>query len=111
MHPSARSSTASPATPRWPGTAPSEAGTCPSPAPVTFKNAEPLREALRAVPLSQVLVETDAPYLTPMPYRGRRNAGYLVPHTVRAMAEVTGRALEDVCETLWSTAERLYGPL
>ena len=47
---------------------------------VTFKNAEPLREALRAVPLDLVLVETDAPYLAPVPYRGRTNAGYLVPH-------------------------------
>ncbi|HET9658194.1 MAG TPA: TatD family hydrolase, partial [Kineosporiaceae bacterium] len=50
---------------------------------LTFKNAEPLRQALRAVPLDQVLVETDTPYLAPMPYRGKTNAGYLVPLTVR----------------------------
>ncbi len=77
---------------------------------LTFKNAEPLREALRAVPLDRVLVETDAPYLTPSPYRGRPNAGYLVPLTVRCMAEVLGRDLEEVCATLDATSEALYGP-
>jgi TatD DNase family protein len=77
---------------------------------LTFKNAEPLREALRAVPLEQVLVETDAPYLAPSPYRGRPNAGYLVPLTVRCMAEVLGRDLEEVCATLDATSEALYGP-
>ena len=77
---------------------------------LTFRNAEPLREALRAVPLEQVLVETDAPYLAPSPYRGRPNAGYLVPLTVRCMAEVLGRDLEEVCATLDATSEALYGP-
>ncbi len=77
---------------------------------LTFKNAEPLREALRAVPLEQVQVETDAPYLTPAPYRGRPNAGYLVPITVRAVAEVLERPLEEVCGVLASTSEALYGP-
>ena len=55
-------------------------------------------------------VETDAPYLTPAPYRGRPNAGYLVPITVRAVAEVLERPLEDVCGVLASTSEALYGP-
>ena len=54
---------------------------------VTFKNAPELREAAAVVPLDQLLVETDAPFLTPMPYRGRPNAPYLVPLTVRALAE------------------------
>ena len=57
-----------------------------------------------------VQVETDAPYLTPAPYRGRPNAGYLVPLTVRAVAEVLDRPLEQVCEVLGRTAEDLYGP-
>ena len=69
-----------------------------------------LRDALRSTPLEQVLVETDAPYLTPMPHRGAANAGYLVPLTVRCMAEVTGLDLERVCATLAATAEALYGP-
>ncbi|MFE3553077.1 TatD family hydrolase [Streptomyces kronopolitis] len=57
---------------------------------VTFKNAQPLRDALAVAPPELVLVETDAPFLTPAPYRGRANAPYLVPVTLRAMAEVKG---------------------
>lgn len=57
---------------------------------MTFKNAQPLRDALAVAPLDLVLVETDAPFLTPAPYRGRPNAPYLIPVTVRAMAEVRG---------------------
>jgi TatD DNase family protein len=57
---------------------------------VTFKNAQPLRDALAVAPQELVLVETDAPFLTPAPYRGRPNAPYLIPVTVRAMAAVRG---------------------
>ncbi|MFD4622415.1 TatD family hydrolase [Streptomyces sp. NPDC058475] len=57
---------------------------------MTFKNAQPLRDALAVAPLELVLVETDAPFLTPAPYRGRPNAPYLIPITVRAMAAVRG---------------------
>lgn len=57
---------------------------------VTFKNAQPLRDALAVAPAELVLVETDAPFLTPAPYRGRPNAPYLIPVTLRAMAEVRG---------------------
>lgn len=77
--------------------------------PVTFKNAEPLREALRATPLDRVLVETDAPYLTPTPYRGRPNASYLVPLTVRAMAEVRGDDLETLCRAIDANTEAAFG--
>lgn len=76
---------------------------------VTFTNATALRNALAAVGLGQVLVETDAPYLTPVPYRGRPNAGHLVPHTVRAMAEVLGADVERVCEAIDRTSEVVYG--
>ena len=76
---------------------------------VTFKNAADLREALAAVPLERVMVETDAPYLTPMPYRGRPNASYLVPLTVRFMAETLGRDLDEMCATLSATSETVYG--
>ena len=55
------------------------------------------------------MVETDAPYLAPVPYRGRTNAGYLVPHTVRAMAAVTGQDLARFCARLGDSADILYG--
>ncbi len=76
---------------------------------VTFTNAEPLRAALRATPLGRVLVETDAPFLTPTPYRGRPNASYLVPHTVRAMAEVLDLDLERLCRAIDVATEEAYG--
>ena len=76
---------------------------------VTFKNAEPLREALRVTPVDRVLVETDAPYLTPMPYRGRPNASYLVPLTMRAMAETLGSDLESLCEAVDANTDEAFG--
>jgi TatD DNase family protein len=76
---------------------------------VTFKNAEPLREALRVVPQDRVLVETDAPYLTPTPHRGRPNASYLVPLTVRAMAETRGEDLEGLCAAVDANTEEAFG--
>lgn len=78
---------------------------------VTFRNARELQAALLVVPLSQLLVETDAPYLTPMPFRGRPNAPYLLPHTVRFMAELRGEPLERVCEALSANAAAAFGPL
>ena len=77
--------------------------------PVTFKNAAPLRNALAVTPIDRVLVETDAPYLTPVPYRGRPNASYLVPHTVRAMAEARGDDLETLCAAVDANTERAFG--
>jgi TatD DNase family protein len=77
--------------------------------PVTFGANDVLREALRAVPLSRVLVETDAPYLTPHPYRGRPNAPYLLPHTVRRIATELDLEVDDLCRTLSTTAEAVYG--
>jgi TatD DNase family protein len=56
-----------------------------------------------------VLVETDAPYLTPMPYRGRPNASYLVPLTVRAMAASAGVEEDDMAAALWANARRAFG--
>jgi TatD DNase family protein len=76
---------------------------------VTFKNAEPLREALRVAPADRILVETDAPYLTPTPYRGRPNASYLVPLTVRAMAQTREDDLEGLCAALDANTEAAFG--
>jgi TatD DNase family protein len=76
---------------------------------VTFKNAPHLREALVVAPVDRVLVETDAPYLTPMPHRGRPNASYLVPHTVRAMAAARGADLAELCAALEANTFAAYG--
>jgi TatD DNase family protein len=76
---------------------------------VTFKNAQYLRDALLVAPLDRILVETDAPFLTPMPYRGRPNASYLVPLTVRAMADVRNDDLETLCAALAANTEAAYG--
>ena len=76
---------------------------------VTFKNAEPLREALRATPLDRILVETDAPYLTPVPHRGRTNASYLVPFTMRAMARTRDVDLEELCRAVESNTDTAFG--
>jgi TatD DNase family protein len=76
---------------------------------LTFGNAGSLREAAALTPVDQLLVETDSPFLTPMPYRGRPNASRLVPLTVRALAEVTGTELITLCESLTATAERVFG--
>jgi TatD DNase family protein len=75
---------------------------------VTFKNAEPLRDALRAAPLDLLLVETDAPFLTPMPHRGKPNAPYLVPLTVRAMAAVKGVDEDEMSAAIAATAARVF---
>ena len=76
---------------------------------VTFKNAAPLRNALAVTPRDRVLVETDAPYLTPTPHRGRPNASYLVPLTVRAMADVLGADLEELCRAIDTNTELAFG--
>lgn len=79
------------------------------PGTVTFKANEPLREALDLTPPDRVLAETDAPYLTPMPLRGKPNAPYLLPHTVRFMAERRGVELAELCEQLAANATALFG--
>ncbi|MEU8114729.1 TatD family hydrolase [Micromonospora sp. NPDC048947] len=77
---------------------------------VTFGSATALREAAALTPLDQMLVETDAPYLTPMPYRGRPNASYLIPLTVRALAATTGSDLDELCAAISATGDRAFGP-
>lgn len=76
---------------------------------VTFKNAGPVRDGARTCPVDQLLVETDAPYLTPMPYRGRRNAPYLIPLTVRSLADTKGVDLDGLCAAISATGERVFG--
>jgi len=76
---------------------------------MTFKNATDLRDAAVVAPAALLLVETDAPFLTPMPHRGRPNAPYLVPLIVRALAEVRGESPDDVAAAVTATATRVFG--
>ncbi|MEU0691593.1 TatD family hydrolase [Streptomyces uncialis] len=76
---------------------------------VTFKNAQPLRDALAVAPPELVLVETDAPFLTPAPYRGRPNAPYLIPVTLRAMAEVKGLHEDTLATAVAANTARAFG--
>ena len=76
---------------------------------VTFKNADELRAAAVVAPSELLLVETDAPFLTPMPHRGRPNAPYLVPLTVRALAELRGESADDVAAAVSANAARVFG--
>ncbi|TPX05048.1 TatD family deoxyribonuclease, partial [Schumannella luteola] len=76
---------------------------------VTFKNAQNLRDALEVIPRSRILIETDAPYLTPTPFRGRPNAPYLIPHTLRAMAAHLGTDASMLAAQISSTTEEVYG--
>jgi len=77
---------------------------------VTFPNAGQLREAAAVAPAELILVETDAPYLTPVPNRGRMNAPAQAAHTLRAVAAVKGIDVADLCSTIMSTGERVFGP-
>ena len=77
---------------------------------VTFANATGLRAAAAVTPLDAMLVETDAPFLTPTPYRGRPNGSYLIPLTVRALAAATGAELATVCAAISANGERVFGP-
>jgi len=78
--------------------------------PVTYKANHDLRAALRIAPLELVLAETDAPYLTPHPYRGQPNAPYAVNYTIRALAEIRGVPLDVMCRAISDNSERVYGP-
>ena len=76
---------------------------------VTFKPAQALRDAAAIVPDDLILVETDAPYLTPVPYRGKPNASYLMPYTVRTLAHVRGSDESALGALLWANAQRAFG--
>lgn len=76
---------------------------------VTFKNAQNLRDALAVTPRERILVETDAPFLTPVPHRGRPNAPYLIPFTVRFLAAELGVDLEELCTQLAANTLEVYG--
>lgn len=75
---------------------------------VTFKTATDIREATTICPPERLLVETDSPYLAPVPHRGKRNAPALLPLVGAMVAEVQGRSVDDVARTTWDAATALY---
>jgi TatD DNase family protein len=77
---------------------------------LTFKNAQPLRDAAAAVPADAVLVETDAPFLTPMPNRGKSNSPAQVVQTLRALADIKQLDVAELCAIIEATGERVFGP-
>lgn len=77
---------------------------------VTFKNAQNLRDALAVTPLERILVETDAPFLTPVPHRGRPNAPYLIPVTLRFMAAELAIPVDTLCAQVARNTLTAYGP-
>jgi TatD DNase family protein len=77
---------------------------------VTFASAGNLRAAAAITPPAQMMVETDAPYLTPTPYRGRPNASYLIPITMRALATASGTDLDTLCATISANGDDVFGP-
>jgi TatD DNase family protein len=77
---------------------------------VTFANAQPLRDAAAAAPPDLLLAETDAPFLTPVPNRGRPNQPAQVAYTLRRLAEIQDLDLAELCDTVTATAERTFGP-
>jgi TatD DNase family protein len=76
---------------------------------LTFRNATALREIARDVPADRILVETDAPYLAPVPHRGKRNEPGFVMHTAAVLAEARGVAPETIAEQTTDNFFRLFG--
>jgi len=76
---------------------------------ITFRNAQNLRDALAVTPRDRILVETDAPFLTPMPFRGRPNAPYLVPVTIRFMAAELDCDVDELCAQIARNTIDVYG--
>ena len=76
---------------------------------VSFRSADDVRAGAAMCPLERLLVETDSPYLAPVPYRGRPNRPALVPLVGAAVADVRGVPVEVVAEATWANAERVYG--
>ena len=76
---------------------------------VSFRNAHSLRAAVALIPPDQLMVETDAPFLTPHPFRGAPNEPYCLPYTVRALADLLDLPAEQVARSSAATARRVYG--
>lgn len=79
------------------------------PGVVTFTNAPSLRAAAAVTPLPHILLETDSPFLTPHPFRGRPNGPYLLPYTARAVAEATATGIDELCAAVRANGKRIFG--
>ena len=77
--------------------------------PVSFRNARELAAAAQIVPADRLLVETDAPFLTPHPHRGKRNEPFALPYTVRALAQLRGQDLLELCDQVRANAQAVFG--
>ena len=75
---------------------------------LTFRNARKLKEAVEYIPLERIVLETDCPYLAPVPYRGRRNCSLYLPYVVAALAQIKGIGEEEARRAVWENSLRLY---
>lgn len=75
---------------------------------LTYKKAS-IAETVRKIPTDRILLETDSPYLTPVPFRGKRNESSYIPHIAAKLSELTERPLEEIAETTTSNARKLFG--
>ena len=75
---------------------------------ITFKNGKKLKEVVEYIPLEHIVLETDCPYLAPVPFRGKRNSSLLLPHVVEAISQIKGISREEVERITWDNAHRLY---
>lgn len=75
---------------------------------ITFKKAEEVRDIVRYAPLDRLLIETDAPFLTPVPHRGKENAPFYLPHILEKMAELKGVSIETAAENFYHNSEKLF---
>lgn len=76
---------------------------------ITFKNANEIRKMVLEVPIEKILIETDSPYLTPEPYRGKRNEPAFLVHIAKKLAEICGTTIDRIAEVTSSNAEELFG--
>lgn len=75
---------------------------------ITFKNGKKLKEVVEYIPLEHIVLETDCPYLAPVPFRGKRNSSLLLPHVVEVISEIKGISREEVEHITWNNAHKLY---
>ena len=76
---------------------------------LTFKNAAKIKEVVKKIPLDRIVLETDCPYLSPEPFRGKRNSSLYIPYVVEKIAELKQVSVEEVEDITWKNAEDLYG--